>query len=505
MTVIKALLRHALTLFLELIIAFTQWRRFGVFVSAFLGGVLGFIFVLYWALLLSQGALIEGLVAIIPKDSLQGVNVLVVGIDNTKTVQRSDTIVLLHLNEVKNRIGVLSIPRDTHVNIPGYGMTKINHAYAHGGMSLLQQTVSSFLNIPIDYYVQVNLSGVEKIVDELGGIPIHVEKALKYDDFAGDLHIDLQAGDQVLSGKDASAYLRFRRDSKGDIGRIDRQQQFLKSVTEKVLESGNLLSSPRLLRKLVGMVNTNLSLRQMLGFVRQFGRAFVSNRFQSGTVPGAVTLIDGVSYWRPDITAMDEVVDRVLFGFDEVAKLPAPVIETATPQPTERKVQTPPANVVVVAKEKAPKRPDPPQEDAQWRQATKKEVSRIANQTDLADDRSLTIAQNTLKLEILNGVGAEGLATRVTKFMAAKGYQIIRVDNSKHFDYAETKIVDWKDNLQTVLVMANDLGIDPKNIVIYDRPSKPLDVTLVIGDDWERIFPVLPELEMLSTEDVKNE
>lgn len=504
MTILLAYIRKLFRLLIELIIAVTQMRRFGALFAAFLGGMVGVIFVMYWALLLSQGALIEGLVTLIPKQTLQGVNVLVVGIDNAKTVQRSDTIVVLHLNEVKNRIGVLSIPRDTRVNIPGFGMTKINHAYAHGGMSLLRQTVSSFLNIPIDYYVQVNLGGVEKIVDELGGVPIEVEKSLKYHDYAGDLHIDLQPGKQVLSGKDATAYLRFRRDRKGDIGRIDRQQKFMKSVTEKILGSGNLLRSPGLLKKLMKMVNTDLSLRQMLGFATQFGDAFISNRFQSGTVPGAVALIGGVSYWRPDITAMDTVVDQTLFGFDVAKTAPTPIVAYSAPLPKEIK----PAKKVAkpVASSRMTKAPAPSKkvpEPEVRRQATKSEITRIATQTDLDTSQSLSLAQQALKLEILNGVGAEGLATRVTQLMAAKGYQVVRVDNSQRFDYPESKIVDWKDNLQTVLVLANDLGIDPKNIVIYDRPAKPLDVTLVIGEDWERLFPTILADQALPTEDVK--
>jgi len=130
-------------------------------------------------------AFVDLIFSVLPERPLQGVNVLIVGIDNTERVQRSDTLMVMHLDKARNRIGLLSVPRDTRVNVPDVGITKINHAYSHGGIRLLRQTVSSFLNIPIDQYVQVNIRGVETIIDEIGGIDIKIEKDLYYADHAG--------------------------------------------------------------------------------------------------------------------------------------------------------------------------------------------------------------------------------------------------------------------------------------------------------------------------------
>ena len=138
----------------------------------------GLAFYLAWALLLStalsRAYVLEFLIAIMPKTKLNGVNVLVMGIDNTKDVQRSDTIMVLHLDSDQNRIGVLSIPRDSRVSIPGVGLTKINHAYAYGGAPLLKRSVIEFLGIPIDYYIKINLEGVQNLVDDMGGINVDI-------------------------------------------------------------------------------------------------------------------------------------------------------------------------------------------------------------------------------------------------------------------------------------------------------------------------------------------
>jgi polyisoprenyl-teichoic acid--peptidoglycan teichoic acid transferase len=311
------------------------------------------------------------------------------------------------------------------------------------------------------------------------------------------LHIELEPGNQLLSGKDATSYLRFRRDQMGDIGRIARQQKFMRSVTSKVMGSGNLLRSPKLLKRMLKMVDTDLSFRQMLGFASQFGEAFTEGRFQSGSVPGAITLIDGVSYWRPDISAMDVVIDEILFGFaPKVASSPvlvripkkdlikvAPLKKTIVAVPVEKVVVPAP---IAIAPTSHVQVAVTPSEDR--RLATVKEISRIAEQTNLTGKTAKKLAKSELSIEILNGVGQDGLATKFANVLSANGYKIVRVDNSKNFDYHESKMVDWKDNLQTVLVMAGELGIDPKNIIIYDRPAKPLDVTLVIGGDWESVL-----------------
>ena len=157
--------------------------------------------------------------------SIAGMNLLIFGIDETQNTHRSDAILVVHLDRQSDRVGLLSIPRDTRVKLKGHGRTRINHAFSYGGVSLLKDTVSNFLDIPIDHYIQINLKGVEKFIDALGGVEINVKKELIYVDYAGDLYINVKPGKQKMMGKKAIEYLRFRQDNEGDIGRIKRDRK----------------------------------------------------------------------------------------------------------------------------------------------------------------------------------------------------------------------------------------------------------------------------------------
>ncbi|NQY74258.1 MAG: LCP family protein [Candidatus Margulisbacteria bacterium] len=403
---------------------------------------------------------IESILTLMPQKRLTGVNILAVGVDDTKTSQRSDTILVLHLDDVNQRIGIISIPRDTYIKIEGQGMTKVNHAYSHGGIKLLQKSVSNFLNIPIDYYIKIYLKGVENIVDQLGGISIDVEKNMFYKDQAGDVYIDLEKGHQNLNGKEMVSYLRFRHDQKGDIGRIKRHQSFIRSVIDKVMDSGEIWKAPRTLMKLADNLDTNLSKREIIGLALQFSEVFKSNNFDVGTIPGAVTLIDGVSYWRPDIIRLDSVVDTMLHGF-----------ETKVAQ-VEIKVET----------------VDKRASQEERRTVTLKEVTRLTEQTNIIEREKADVKSGKLiYIEILNGNGIDGEARWASAFLKERGYKIPWIGNAGSFNYEETLLVDWKGNTDRTIALAAALRIDPSKIIVYDRPEKKLDVSIVLGKDWESI------------------
>lgn len=406
-------------------------------ISTFLGGFSAIIILLIWLITISQGVFVESLFTLVPKRPLQGISILAAGIDEDTHVQRTDSIVVIHLNREKNRIGVLSVPRDTFVILPKIGPTKINHAYAHGGMPLLKDTVASLLNIPIEHHVKIDLNGVEKIINGLGGVRINVEKDLKYHDNAAGLHIDLKKGDQTLKGEEAIGYIRFRQDKEGDIGRIKRQQTFLKAMASKVLESNQIILAIKLLSSLGDAVETNLSLTQMMGFVDQFSEAYKEGNIKMDSVPGAIILQDGISYWRADIKELDRLINETLFGFGEKNK-PKP-----KPKP-KSKPSTPPT-------------PKPP---------------------------TFPLSQ---KIEILNGNGTPGSAATFKNQLKKLGATIVRVENSARSDYLETKIAAWKNNTDKALKIAKILGINPKNIVSYNKPSKSMDITIVLGKDWQQI------------------
>jgi len=239
-------------------------------------------------------------------------NILVLGVDDAYG-HRSDTIMLLHTDPDKKEASVISIPRDTLANIPGRGLDKINHAYAYGGVELSRKTVEQLLNIEIPYYVVVDLSGIVKIIDDLGGVTVNVDKRMFYEDYAGDLRIDLQPGIQKLTGKEAMGYLRFRH-SDNDFFRISRQQKFLHSLADEMLKRENLVRSPQMFLTLLSLVDTNLSPRQTLGLGLGLRSAYELGQVYMTTIPGTDLIVDGIYYLKPDEVILRNTVRQLING-----------------------------------------------------------------------------------------------------------------------------------------------------------------------------------------------
>ena len=170
-------------------------------------------------------------------------NILLMGEDNVDGSRRSDTILFITVDIDDKNIRVLSLPRDTRVMIPGHGTQKLNHAFAYGGQDLMRATVTNYLGEPILYYMIVDYDSFPAFVDMLGGVEIDVPKRMRYVDRAGGLDINIQPGLQTLDGKTALHFVRFRKDALGDIGRIQRQQQFLKAMLKKAYDPRVIIPS----------------------------------------------------------------------------------------------------------------------------------------------------------------------------------------------------------------------------------------------------------------------
>jgi len=237
-------------------------------------------------------------------------NILIVGADGV-TGQRSDTIMVLHTNPAAKEVSLISIPRDTLAVLPGRGLDKINHAYAYGGVEYSKKTVEALLGIEIPYYVTINLTGIVNLIDQLGGVTIDVEHRMYYVDYAGDLFIDLQPGIQKLNGKQLMGYLRFRRDG-GDFKRIDRQQKFLKSMGQEMMNRENLLRSPKMFLELLSYIETNLNPKETLGLALLLRSAQELGNVQMTTVPGSDTIVDGIYYLRVDDARLRDIVKQYI-------------------------------------------------------------------------------------------------------------------------------------------------------------------------------------------------
>ncbi len=237
--------------------------------------------------------------------------IMIMGVDERDDdVGRSDTLMVATLDPKKDQAALMSIPRDTRVKIKGHGWDKINAAYAYGsakggpeaGEKLTQRTVEDFLGVNMDHYVIINIQAFQKIIDAIGGIDIDVEKRMYYEDpwdDDGGLLIDLQPGMQHMDGKTAVTYVRYR-DEEGDIGRIKRQQKFMKACMDKVTSPAIIPKLPAVIKEVMSSVKTDLSFRQMLEFAGTLKES-QQNGLKTEMVPGKPLYIDGVSYWIPDL------------------------------------------------------------------------------------------------------------------------------------------------------------------------------------------------------------
>ncbi len=224
----------------------------------------------------------------------------------------SDVMLLIRFDPKSNRVNMLSIPRDTRTEIEGYGLRKINSANRLGGAYLSAKSVQNLLgNIEINGYIRINVLGVGKLIDALGGVTVNVPKDLKYQDDSQHLYINLKAGEQHLDGDKALQLLRFRNDRRGDIGRIERQQLLMQALIKQALNPATLARSPIILGTIKENIDTNLTLDSLLTLVN-FGVRTNRSDIEMLTLPGEVS--NGrefdASYWLPDEQQIDEIMTR---------------------------------------------------------------------------------------------------------------------------------------------------------------------------------------------------
>lgn len=230
-----------------------------------------------------------------------------------------DVIMLALVDPDKGKVSLISIPRDTYVDIPGYGYDKINSTYGKGGMDLLVQTAEQWLEIDIKGYASLNFEGFVDLVDLLGGIEVEVDRKMEYDDPVDGTSIRLDPGLQHLDGKNTLDFVRFRKSNDGnhssDYERMERQQQAVYALYKKAL-SLKTFTKIKLMMDIMGdNVKTSLTPSEIELLIREFVPSS-GIELDTTSMIGQGHLIDSIWY---EVIIREEM-DRITALIDEFMK-----------------------------------------------------------------------------------------------------------------------------------------------------------------------------------------
>ncbi|MBM7661604.1 LCP family protein required for cell wall assembly [Bacillus mesophilus] len=225
---------------------------------------------------------------------------------------RTDSLVIITFNPVDKSMKMVSIPRDTYVELPGRGKDKINHAHVFGGSDLTIETVENFLDIPIDYYAKVNFEGFKEIVDEVGGISVDVPFDFwEYSDEEAYKKLYFTKGVQSLNGEEALAYVRMRsQDKQGDFGRIERQKQAVKALVSKVNNPTILFKATDIAEHVGSNVETNLKPGELVNFAGMYKNIDL-NDSENLTLEGENSRINRIYYYVPKEDSLTVIQDKL--------------------------------------------------------------------------------------------------------------------------------------------------------------------------------------------------
>ncbi|MCA9765820.1 MAG: LCP family protein [Carnobacterium sp.] len=233
-------------------------------------------------------------------------SILMLGVDTGESGRtdqgRSDTIMVMTINPKTNQTSIVSIPRDTYTEIIGKGtMDKINHAYAFGGTAMSINTVQNLLDIPIDYYAEVNMQGIQDIVDAIGGIQIISPLSFSFDSYS------FTEGEATqMNGPKALAFSRMRHeDPEGDYGRQKRQRQVLEAIVKKAATFSTITNYKDVLGTMENNLKTNLSFEDMIDIFSKYRSA--TSKIEQIQLEGTGIMLNEISYQQ----ISDQELERV--------------------------------------------------------------------------------------------------------------------------------------------------------------------------------------------------
>jgi LCP family protein required for cell wall assembly len=380
----------------------------------------------------------------VPWDGASRVTILIMGLDfrdwEANETPRTDTMILFSVDPVSKTAGMLSIPRDMWVNIPGLGYNKINTAYRWGevynlpggGPGLAMKTVEQFLGVPINYYAQIDFMAFVRFIDELGGLDMHIRQEIVVDPIGPGNTRTLEEGVQTLDGATTLAYARMRYTEGGDFDRSSRQMEVIMALRDQILQFNQMpmliSKSPKLYRELASGIRTNLTLDQVIQLALL--AAQVDRESIKQGIIGPPKQVEFATNPEDGQAILIPVPDQIRILRDEVFATGGPVGPAAV----------------------------------------------------ASDPGELMKAENA-RVVIMNGTTTAGLASKTSEMLRGDGMNIIGENNADQ-SYGSTTIYDYTGKPYTINYLIERLNLEASRVVNRFDPNAAVDIEIILGEDW---------------------
>jgi LCP family protein required for cell wall assembly len=364
----------------------------------------------------------------------------------------TDTIILLTLDPITKTAGMLSIPRDMWVNIPGFGYSRINTAWTmgeaarlpSGGPGLAMETVSQFIGVPVHYYVQVDFDTFISFIDLINGIDIYIDEEMTLELTGGGRdHIELPCcGVQHMNGKRALAYARCRKESQGcsggDVGRAERQQKVIMAIRDKVLDPKQfpmlLAQAPQIYDTFSAGVHANMSLEDAMKLA-VLAKDIPIESIKRGVIDNNMALFATVTLDGVQASVLRPIPDLIRLLRDEIFTVGGPV-------------------------------------------------------GPLAEGDAVTLMQaDSARVRVINNTYTADLGERTANYLVAQGMQVVE-QGVPTGATNQTMLVMYTPKLYTLRYLIETFWIRGSNQVVMKPDSTAsVDIEIRIGEDWVEKLP----------------
>ncbi len=355
---------------------------------------------------------------------------------------RSDTMILLTIDPLTKTAGMMSIPRDLWVNIPGFNYAKINTAYFNGesyklpggGPELAMRTVEQVIGVPVQYYAQIEFWAFTQLIDDIGKLNVFVEKKIVIDPVGpGADKIMLSAGPHRLGGVEALAYVRQRHTDGGDVDRSKRQQAVILAARDKVLDPKNfpviIANAPSIYNDIQSGIRTNMTFDEIMR-LGMLAKDILPENIKRGVIDYKMVLLDNVVVNGENQSIAKPIPDKIRELRDQIFSSAGAVSPLAKGEPL-----------------------------------------------DLVKQEGATIG-------VYNGSSVSGLAQKTADYLISLGFNVVDVGNAQYLP-GVTQVINHRSKLYALKYFKDVFGLSAGAQIGFKLdPAAKVDIELIVADDW---------------------